>query len=112
MLAFWTHEEIELPIEDGADEIAIALRSDAWSRRYRARVVSTADDLGPVTAAHGLVILPDDTHDGGNYVIPTDSGPAADQLDRAIDAMGARYGAAARRFAVNGMEYVAPAERH
>jgi len=111
LLAFWTHEEIELPIEDGADEIALALRSDAWSRSYRARVVSTADDLGPVTAAHGLVILPDGTHDGGHYVIPADSGPAADQLDRAIDAMGARYGAAARRFAVNGLEYVAPSER-
>jgi putative intracellular protease/amidase len=108
ILAFWTHETLELPISDGVDEVTVALRSDVWSRSYRARVVTTANDTTPVISAHGLRILPDDTHQRGRFVIPPDQGRAADQLDRSIEALGERYGAAARRFAVTGMEYVAP----
>jgi len=72
-------------------------------------VATTSDAPEAVTSARGLRIIPDCAHRRGRFVIPADDGPAAGQLDQAIDDMGARYGPAARRFAVTGMEYVAPA---
>ena len=108
VLAVWTHETIELPVADGVDEVALALRSDAWARSYRSRVATTSVDQAAVTSKRGLVILPDATPHRGRFVIPADQGPAAAQLDRAIDGMAERYGPAARRFAVLGLEYDAP----
>ena len=29
---FWRHERIELPVADGADDVALAFAADAWSR--------------------------------------------------------------------------------
>ncbi|HXZ85558.1 MAG TPA: DJ-1/PfpI family protein, partial [Myxococcota bacterium] len=37
-LAPWRHEEIELELRDGVDEVALALTADAWARTYRASV--------------------------------------------------------------------------
>ena len=34
---FWRHERIELPVANGADDVALAFAADAWSRSYRPR---------------------------------------------------------------------------
>jgi transcriptional regulator GlxA family with amidase domain len=39
--AVWNHETLEVPLADGVDEIALALRADAWGRSFRSKVVST-----------------------------------------------------------------------
>ncbi len=112
VLAFWTHETIELPVVDGQNEVSLALQSDVWGRSYRSRVVMTHADQGEVVSQHGLVILPASRPRAGRFVIPAEQGSTVVQMDEAIDRMGERYGAAARRFAVLGLEYDAPAGIH
>jgi transcriptional regulator GlxA family with amidase domain len=107
--AVWNHEIVEAPISDGVDEVALALRADAWSRSYRTKVVTTHRGGAPVRSRHGLTILPDATAKPGRYVIPGDTGPAAPQLDAALAAMDRRYGPMAVRLATLGLEYDAPA---
>lgn len=103
-----THETVEIPIDDGVDEVALALRADAWGRSYRTTVLTTRVSRTPVISRHGLTILPDAEAEPGRYVIPNGAEPAAVQLDAAIAAMGVRYGPAASRLATLGMEYDGP----
>lgn len=107
--AVWNHETVEAPIADGVDEVALALRADAWGRSYRTTVVTTRANRVAVRSRHGLTLLPDDEAKAGRYVIPGDDRPAAAQLDAALAAMGRRYGPNAVRMAVVGMEYDLPA---
>jgi transcriptional regulator GlxA family with amidase domain len=109
LAAVWAHETVEAPISDGVDEVALALRADAWSRSYRTKVVTTHAGGAPVRSRHGLVILPDAIARPGRYVIPGDAGPAAPQLDVALTAMDRRYGPMAVRLARLGLEYDGPA---
>lgn len=106
-----SHETVEAPIADGVDEVALALRADAWGRSYRTTVVTTHPGRTAVRSRHGLTILPDDEAKKGRYVIPGGDGPAVPQLDAAIAAMGRRYGPTAVRMAVIGMEYDRPGAR-
>ncbi|MGH6909230.1 MAG: hypothetical protein ACREEG_03510, partial [Phenylobacterium sp.] len=109
LTAVWTHETVEAPISDGVDEVALALRSDAWSRSYRTKVVTTHQGGAAVRSRHGLTILPDAVAKPGRYVIPGGAGPAAPQLDEALAAMEVRYGPMAVRLATLGLEYDGPA---
>lgn len=111
VLAFWTHEQIELPVADGIDEVDMALKSDVWGRSARARVVTTSTSTAPVVSEHGLIILPADQPRPGRFVIPTEAGTTASRLDGAIEAMGRRYGPLGRRLAVSGLEYDPTASR-
>jgi transcriptional regulator GlxA family with amidase domain len=106
--AVWTHETVEAPISDGVDEVALALRADAWARSYRTKVVTTYPGGAPVRSRHGLVILPDAVAQPGRYVIPGGAGPAAPQLDATLAAMQRRYGPMAVRLATIGLEYDSP----
>ena len=111
VLAFWSHETIELPVLDGEDEVSLALQSDVWGRSYRSRVVTTHTGGTEIRSRHGLVIIPDSAPRAGRFVIPTEQGSTVVRLDHAMDRMGERYGPAARRFAVLGLEYDAPETR-
>jgi putative intracellular protease/amidase len=105
MAAVWNHETVEAPITDGVDEVALALRADAWGRSYRTTVVTTRANRLAVRSRHGLTLLPDDEAKAGRHVIPGDDRPAVAQLDAALAAMGRRYGPRAVRMATVGMEY-------
>jgi hypothetical protein len=105
LLAKWTHETVEVPIADGQDEIALALRADSWGRSYKTRVVTTSRDGRPVRSRHGLDILPDARPQAGRYVIPTRPGPALAQWDATLGDMNRRYGPLSVRLAKLGMEY-------
>ena len=109
--AVWNHETVEAPVADGVDEVALALRADAWGRSYRTKVVTTNAGRTPVRSRRGLTILPDTEPRKGRYVIPRGRGPAAPQLDAAIAEMGKRYGPVAVRLATIGLEYNLPARR-
>lgn len=107
LLAVWTHETVEAPIEDGTDEIALALRSDVWGRSFRSKVVTTRERLAPITSKRGLVILPDTkpgSGSGARYVLPAANTPAADQLTASLKAMSRRYGPSSARLAMLGLE--------
>jgi transcriptional regulator GlxA family with amidase domain len=104
-LAFWSHETVELPLADGMDEVALALRADAWSRTFRTRIVTTSKDSAAVRTRHGMTILPDERPKAGRHVVAAAEGPAAAQLDASLSQIGARYGMSAVRIAKLGLEY-------
>jgi putative intracellular protease/amidase len=100
----WTHEVVEAPVANGEDEVALALRADAWTRSFRTRLVVISPGGGAVRSRHGLEILPDD-RPRGRYVAPAHPGTAVAQLDAALGDMDRRYGPFAVRLATLGMEY-------
>ena len=108
LAAFWSHETVELPVQDGVDEVALALRADAWGRSMRAKLVTTHSGRAAVRSRHGLVILPDAEPRPGAYTMRVDGRGAVAQLDATLDEMGRRYGPASVRLAQLGMEYGAP----
>lgn len=105
MAAFWDHESLELPIANGTDEVALALRSDTWLRSFRTTVVTTNRERKAIHSQHGLVILPDAQPQSGHFVIQPDASPPATQLDATLKAMTDRYGKSTARLAWLGMEY-------
>ena len=107
-LAFWSHETVELPLTEGVDEVALALRADAWSRNFRSKVASTSPGTAGVRSRHGLTILPDARPVAGRYVLAAEPAAAVPQLEASLSEMGRRYGPAAVRLAKLGMEHNAP----
>jgi putative intracellular protease/amidase len=98
-------ETTEIPIDDGVDEVALALQTEAWGRSLRTRVLITRPGAAPIRSRHGLVILPDAEPQAASHVVVVPDLPAVHVLNRTLDDMSARYGPAASRFAVLAMEY-------
>jgi len=107
LLAFWSHERVETPVREGFDEMALALRSDAWGNTLKTKVVITGTN-GPVRSRHGLVLNPDAPPRPGAYVMPEHAGGGATQLNLALSDMAQRYGAGTARLAALGLEYPRP----
>jgi putative intracellular protease/amidase len=57
-LSLWRHETVGLPVGEGADEIALALTADAYSRTALSTVVTVGGSGGAVRSKHGLMIRP------------------------------------------------------
>lgn len=58
VMAFWLRDTWQIEVEEGVDEVSLALVSDAWSRTYRSGVqISSSDEV--VETANGVRILPD-----------------------------------------------------
>jgi transcriptional regulator GlxA family with amidase domain len=104
LTAFWSHETLEAPIDDGIDEIQLALRTDAWGRSFRTNVVTTHTGGIPVRSRNGLVILPDAAPQRDAHLLPVAVG-APGQLASTFTEMRRRYGAGSERLARLGMEY-------
>ena len=104
LLAFWSHERVETPVRDGFDEVALALRTDAWGNTLKTKVVITGSG-GPVRSRHGLVLTPDAAPRPGAYVMPEHAGGGGAQLDLALQDMDRRYGPQTTRLATLGLEY-------
>ena len=108
-LAVWRHATLALPVGDGIDEVALALVADAWSRTWRARVVTVA--ASPVTTRSGLRLLPDRGEVTGAALPLLGAAPPLRQLDAALAEIAARHGAATARFVADQLEYpAAPGE--
>ena len=105
LAAFWTHETFEIPLRDGVDEIALALRADAWGRSFRTKLVTTRTGLAPTCSRNGLVLLADAEPMRGARRLPDAGGAPVAQLDATFAQMRTRYGAGAERLARLGMEY-------
>lgn len=108
LAAVWNHETLEVPLVDGADEIGLALRADAWSRSFRSKVVTTRSGMAPVHGRNGLVILPDAEPVKGRPLVPVHAGPPALQVDASLADLDRRYGPGAARMARIGLEYDPP----
>ncbi|MDU9411827.1 hypothetical protein [Pseudomonas sp. zfem005] len=109
LLSFWRHEELGLEVRQGEDELALALRADAWSRTFRSEVLALAADASPIRTASGLVLLPEPmaAHPGITHLQPTDA-PLARLFDQTLGAIAERYDQATAALVAAQLEY-APA---
>lgn len=105
LLMFWRRDTLQAPLQDGMDEVALALQTDTWSRTFRTRVVTTRPDGQPVRSRHGLVLIPDASPKAGADTLAAPSGPTLSALDNALAGVEHRYGPGAARLARLGLEY-------
>ncbi|KAM6506369.1 hypothetical protein FSOLCH5_013355 [Fusarium solani] len=104
-LAFWSHETVELPVEDGFDEIALALVADAWSRTYCARAITTSHAPDPVRSCRGLVLMPDGQAKVGRLIMQPQPQTATEALDQTLLEISARYGSSTADIVALQLEY-------
>ena len=105
------HDEIELPVANGVDEIALALTADALGRTMRTRVSATAASVGPVRSQGGITILPKlpSGPSAGWMQQPLVSAEPARALDQTLSDITERYGRATADFVRLQLEYPRPA---
>jgi putative intracellular protease/amidase len=107
-LTFWSHETVEVAAQDNYDEVALALRADAWGRTYKTKVVITGPVGRHLTSRHGLVLVPDAEPKPGAFVVPAHSGGGGVQLDQTLVDMDNRYGRSTTQLATKTLEYPRP----
>ncbi|KPA87659.1 DJ-1/PfpI family protein [Pseudomonas asplenii] len=105
LFAFWRDETVEVPVEEGYDEIALALTADAWSRTYRSHALASSTRTS-VHSRHGLLLLPEVLAGSGQPTFAPHTGAAAGALDLALEGIASRYGAATADFVALQLEYV------
>jgi transcriptional regulator GlxA family with amidase domain len=101
--AFWRHERWTGDVQDGIDDIALALAADAWSRTGRVSIEALAS--GPVTLRSGLVLVAQPAADGLPRLPLAPALKPVQQLDRTLCEIAGRYGAARRDWVMQEMEY-------
>ncbi|MGY4533266.1 transcriptional regulator GlxA family with amidase domain [Pseudomonas sp. TE3786] len=105
LLAVWGHERLSIAVQPDVDEVALALRADAWSRTFRSEVVAVAGQAGPLRTRHGLLLLPDSTSAADSVPLGTSNGTAIEQLQGSLNAIAERYGVATARLVAQQLEY-------
>jgi transcriptional regulator GlxA family with amidase domain len=105
--AVWGHETIGVPVGDGADEVEIAFRADAWARTFRSRPVTVVKKAGPVALRHGLVLVPDEAAtESVDVALGLRTGPQpARALEESLAGIANRYGDDTARFVATQLEY-------
>ena len=106
-LAFWNRDELGLPLEQGMDEVSLALVADAWSRTYRSRAITYAE-ASEIVSASGIRILPDRNAGdwpAANVVSIFPGQPPADALDQTLEAIAVRYGGTTTDIVAMQLEY-------
>lgn len=111
-LAFWSHDEIGIPVASGVNEVTLALAADAYSRTYRSQAVSVADSAADVRTRGGLSIIPDrlagDAKPPARLLkLPEDTKPVA-ALDAALRDIGEAYGRPTSALVALQLEYPQP----
>ncbi len=106
LASFWRRETFVLPIEAGVDEIALAFRSDAWSRTFLSRVETHGEPS--VRSRYGLVLRPtsrpEDVGDAELMAPPSSDAPAR-TADRELERIAARFGRPTADIVALTMEY-------
>lgn len=103
--AFWNRERLELPVEDGVDEIALALTADAWSRTLRASFAATHESATLIRTKRGLLVEAVPGHADAELLEPLTEPPAA-ALEQALEDIQQRYGVRTAATVAAQLEYV------
>jgi putative intracellular protease/amidase len=103
-LALWRHETVEIPAEEGLDELSMAFIADGWSRTYRSQAVAM-NASGVVRSRRGLLIETKLASNPGNHVRPLPVGVTAIGPDAMLDDIAGRYGQATANLVALLMEY-------
>jgi putative intracellular protease/amidase len=106
MLAFWRHEDLDVPVDPGFDGLALALQADAWSRTYRSPLIAR-NASGRVVSSDGVAFLTAEA-DVGDAVISPRAAPPLQALDQTLAAIAERYGAKTASFVALQLEYPWP----
>jgi putative intracellular protease/amidase len=106
--AFWAHERLGIELEEGIDEVSLALVTDAWSRTYRSQAVTFASTAGARQSRNGLRILPDEV--AANWpaerLLPSvGNRKPAEALDDTLEEITTRYGTRTTDFVAMQLEY-------
>jgi putative intracellular protease/amidase len=103
-LALWRHETVEIPVEEGVDELSMAFIADGWSRTYRSQAVAI-NASGLARSRRGLLIETKLASRPGNYVLPIPAGATAIGPDAMLDDIAGRYGQPTANLVAVLMEY-------
>jgi putative intracellular protease/amidase len=107
-LAFWRRETLGIKLSQGVDEVSLAFVADAWSRTYRARVVTFAAGADAVESRSGLRIIPDEVTTDASWLsvpgAPLGRKPA-EALDETLNAIAERYRENTADFVAMQLEY-------
>lgn len=106
-LAFWSHENIAVPVADGFDDLAFAATLDGWSRTFRSKAWVVAPAAGAVSR-QGLVVLPSA---GGRRYERTVQATRGEPETATLAAITATYGRGSARFVALQVEHPAALAR-
>jgi putative intracellular protease/amidase len=102
--AFWRRERWSLGVREGDDDVALALAADAWARTGRVGI-QAASPAGAVKLRSGLLLLAQAATPGLPRV-PLEPGlRPAQQLQRTLCEIGARFGAERLEWVLLELEY-------
>lgn len=105
-LAFWRKETLGVSVDEGMDEIALALTADAYSRTALSKVV-TVGSSKTVRGKYGLTIYPNMTQaDAALHMLPSpEPTMPAQAIDRALEQIASRYGRPTAEIVALTVEY-------
>ncbi len=110
---FHSNEKLGLPLQEGMDDIAVALTADAWSRTGRSQAYGLAV-AQKVRGRSGLVWLPDNARPGDmqHEIAAVQAGAGVPLFDAVLAAIEGRYGHSTAQGVAIDFEYPwAPAAR-
>lgn len=111
-VAFWSHEDVGVPVSNGVDEISLALLADAYSRTYRSKALAVSASDKSITTSRGLVLLPDivkqDIPKVDRMLKPVDTTAPAHVLNTTLREIDERYGRRTAEFVALQLEYEMP----
>jgi transcriptional regulator GlxA family with amidase domain len=105
--AFWNHEELGIALDDGVDEVSLALTADAWSRTYRSQALTFAPTGEARQSRNGLRIFPDRVAAAWPQArrLPPIADRPAEALDKTLEAIASRYDARTANIVAMQLEY-------
>ena len=90
-LSPWRKETLGVPVEEGADEIALALTADAYSRTMLSKAVTVGNN-DTIHGKYGLAIHPNTTDAATIQMLPApDSTKPAQTIDRELERIASRF---------------------
>lgn len=100
-------ETIVIDVRDGAEEVALSLQAEAWSRTMRDKVHLVSNTGAPVRLRGGLRVRTEAASTGApDLRISLAKAPAGSAaLNAALDAIAQRYGSGTARLSALAMEY-------
>jgi transcriptional regulator GlxA family with amidase domain len=101
---FWGHQRWSASVQDGADDIALALAADAWSRTGRVEVEATSA-TGSVRLRSGITLATFPATPSAPRLPLQPALKPLQQLDRTLCEIGERYGVARLEWVMLEMEY-------
>lgn len=89
------NEAVGIPLAAGADDIALAITADAYSRTGRGKAYAVAATAEPVRTRHGLIFVPDRVRGRGDAfdrLVQLPVAQAGEQLDAVLGLIERDYG--------------------